>query len=181
VGDAYPVYSVSWYDAVMYANKLSQRDGLRPCYTINGTDVTCNWSANGWRLPTEAEWEYAARGGSQSKGYTYAGSNDVDAMAWYTSTTDPKGTQPVGMKIADELGLYDMSGNVSELCWDWYGIYTAGSQTDPRGVASGSNRVIRGGNWLSPASGIRSVYRSYVVPSSRSEGIGFRLARPSSR
>ena len=180
VGDSYPVYNVSWYDAVGYANKLSERDGLKRCYTISGTEVSCDWSANGWRLPTEAEWEYAARGGTQTKGYTYAGSNDVNAVAW-NSGNSGSSTHPVGGKQANELELCDMSGNVWEWCWDWYGSYASGAQTDSRGAASGSSRVFRGGGWLFDASYARTAYRFDVLdPSYRIVNLGFRLVRPSS-
>jgi len=151
---------VSWYDAVAYANKLSQKDGLRPAYTINGTNVGWDKKANGWRLPTEAEWEYAARGGQSSRGYTYAGSNVPDTVAWYTETTNDKGTEPVGTKMANELGLYDLSGNLWEWCWDWKAVYTSGVQTDPSGAASGTNRVKRGGSWNNDASNARSANRN---------------------
>jgi len=178
--DTQPVEQVSWYDAVAYANKLSQKDGLRPVYTISGTNVSCDWSANGWRLPTEAEWEYAARGGQSSRGYTYAGSNDVGSVAWYSSNSGST-TKPVGTKAANELGLYDLSGNVWEWCWDWYGSYSGGSQSDPRGAASGSSRVLRGGGWLSGASYARSAGRNGDTPAYRNGNLGFRLVRPQVR
>jgi sulfatase modifying factor 1 len=179
VGDSYPVYAVSWYEAVTYANRLSDRDGLKRCYTISGTEVSCDWRANGWRLPTEAEWEYAARGGTQSKGYTYAGSNDLNAVAW-NSGNSGRSTHPVGTKAANELGLYDMSGNLWEWCWDGWGSYASGSQTDPRGAASGSARVIRGGSWIDGASGARSAYRYDGDPADRGDDLGFRLVRSGS-
>jgi formylglycine-generating enzyme required for sulfatase activity len=177
VGDAYPVYNVSWYDAVAYANKLSEHDGFTPCYTINGTDVTCNWSSNGWRLPTEAEWEYAARGGDLSKGYTYAGSNDTNAVAWILGDSWPW-THPVGTKAANELGLYDMSGNVWEWVWDAYGAYDSGQQTDPRGPAAGSSGANRGGGWSAGAEGARVANRGVDGDRAHRDGdLGFRLAR----
>ena len=149
VGDNYPVYFVSWYDAVEFCNKLSASEGRTLAYTVDGTNVTWNRPASGYRLPTEAEWEYAAKGGDGSPGnYIYAGSNTVGNVAWYwnnipsqSSGNPGYGTQPVGTKFPNGLGLYDMSGNVYEWCWDWYGSYTSGEQASPEGASSGSYRV----------------------------------------
>jgi formylglycine-generating enzyme required for sulfatase activity len=181
-GDNLPVEQVNWFKAVEFCNKLSQNEGLAPAYTVNGEDVSWNRSANGYRLPTEAEWEYAARGGNGSPGnFTYAGSNNVDEVAWYNGNSGDK-THPVGTKKANGLGLYDMSGNVWEWCWDWYGDYSGSAQTDPVGVSSGSYRVLRGGgSWGSSALEVRSAYRSYLNPSYRNffiYGVGFRLVCP---
>lgn len=176
-GDNLPVEQVSWYDALAYANKLSERDGLRPAYRISGTDVDWDRSADGWRLPTEAEWEYAARGGASSQGYKYAGSNKVGDVAWPSGNSGGT-TKPVGTKAANELGLHDLSGNVWEWCWDWYESYGAASQTDPAGAASGSSRVLRGGSWYDEASDARLANRNDGYPSSRFNILGFRLVRP---
>ncbi len=169
-----PVESVSWYDAVEYCNKRSQREGLTPVYTINGESVTADWNANGYRLPTEAEWEYAARGGNESKGYKYAGSDNVDQVGWYSGNSGRK-THKVGGKSPNELGLYDMSGNVWEWCWDWYGSYSSGSQTNPKGPSSGSSRVERGGGWYGLAGHLRSAYRNLYSPGDSDLNLGFRL------
>ncbi len=175
-GDNLPVEQVSWSDAVKYCNALSVQKGLTPVYTINGTSVTANWSADGYRLPTEAEWEYAARGGKASKGYLYAGSDNTDEVGWYSSNSG-QSTHPVSGKAPNELELYDMSGNVREWCWDWYGAYSSGSQSDPRGPASGSNRVNRGGSWFNSDGDLRSTYRSSLGPGSSYDDLGFRLVR----
>ncbi len=167
-----PVMEVTWYGAAEYANWLSAESGLTKVYTINGTSVTANWSANGYRLPTEAEWEYAARGGNASKGYLYAGSDNADEVAWYNNSGH---SYPVGGKAPNELGLYDMSGNVREWCWDWYGSYSSGSQSDPRGPASGSRRVNRGGSWYYSAGLLRSAYRYSNRPGNSYNNVGFRL------
>ncbi len=172
-----PVERVSWYDAVEYCNKLSQREGLTPVYRINGKSVTANWNADGYRLPTEAEWEYAARGGSSSRGYKYAGSDNVGRAGWYDDNSGDK-THPVGGKSPNELGIYDMSGNVWEWCWDWKGAYSSGSQTNPKGPGSGSGRVLRGGSWVDSARYLRSAYRSSGSPGISHDSIGFRLVRP---
>ncbi len=137
VGDLYPVYNVSWYSVLRYCNLRSLAEGLVPAYTINGSTnpanwgatpidfdpiwdaAICNWTANGYRLPTEAEWEYAARGASNTPDYLYAGSNDVDAVAWYYADGSADGNKPIGGKAPIALGLFDMSGNANELCWDW--------------------------------------------------------------
>jgi formylglycine-generating enzyme required for sulfatase activity len=175
-GDDLPVESVSWYDAVRYCNTLSAKNGLEPCYTINGTNVTCDFSKRGFRLPTEAEWEYAGKGGRQSRGTEYAGSNSVDEVAWYSGNSGGT-THPVGQKQANELGLYDMSGNVLEWCSDWYGNYGPSAQEDPRGVDSGTVRVLRGGCWGYPPSLVRAAYRLHVEPGFSDSAVGFRVVR----
>ena len=136
--------------------------------------VTANFSANGYRLPTEAEWEYACRAGTTT-GWSY-GDTENSACMWY-DVNSPTTTQPVGTRTANPWGLYDMHGNVWELCWDWYGTYTAGAQTDPTGASSGSFRVRRGGSWFSAALGTRSALRDYVTPGNQDAIIGFRLVR----
>jgi formylglycine-generating enzyme required for sulfatase activity len=197
-----PIEQVSWYDVLVFCNKLSIKEGLIPVYSIsNSTNpsnwgsvptsrnstwdaVTCNWNANGYRLPTEAEWEYAARGGNKFftlsgvEGYKYSGSNNIDEVAWYWDNSGKK-TQPVGIKKPNELGIYDMSGNVLEWCWDYYGSYSSNSQTNPKWANSGSIRVYRGGSWGRDAEGCRVADRNNYIPSYRDRHIGFRLLRSS--
>ena len=177
-GDNLPVEQVRWYDAVSFCNRLSKREGLEPCYTINDTDVTCDFTKNGYRLPTEAEWEYAARGGNQSQGYKYSGSNNPDAVAWYYDNSENQ-THDVGSKQPNELGIYDMSGNVWEWCWDWYALdyYENSPYDNPKGPNIGLPRVRRGGCWANIARHVRMANRSYVIPSSSSNYLGFRLLR----
>jgi len=184
-----PVEMVTWYDAVEFCNKLSGKDSLTPVYTITGrtpatgypitaATVTADWSANGYRLPTAAEWQFAARGGNSTHNYTYAGSNTIDGVAWYTSNSTST-THPVGSKTtgANELGLKDMTGNVSEWCWDIYDAYPGG-QTDYRGAASGTYRVTRGGSWNDSASYCTVASRSISDPNGRGNYVGFRVVRP---
>jgi formylglycine-generating enzyme len=173
-----PVEQVSWYDAVEFCNKLSNKEGLQKCYSGSGNSIKCDFSKNGYRLPTEAEWEYAAKGGSKSKGYKYSGSNNLDEVGWYGDNSGGK-THSVGGKKSNELGIYDMSGNVWEWCWDWYGSYSSNPQTDPRGPSSGSGRVNRGGCWFSIASRCRAAYRIDFSPGRSDNDLGFRLARSS--
>jgi formylglycine-generating enzyme required for sulfatase activity len=176
-GDNLPVEQVSWYEAIEYCNKLSLKEGLTPAYRGSGDSVVYDFNASGYRLPTEAEWEYAAKGGNQdSISYEYSGENNVDSVAWYSGNSGNR-THPVGTKQPNSLGLYDMSGNVYEWCWEWYGNYTSGAQTNPAGASLGTYRVLRGGSWSSTAGVVRSAYRGSDSPSYRIYYIGFRLAR----
>jgi len=177
-GDNLPVENVIWYDAVEYCNKRSQKEGLTPAYTISGSGdnrtITWNRNANGYRLPTEAEWEYACRAGTTTAYNT--GASISDNTGWYKDNSGDT-THPVGQKPANAWGLYDMHGNVLEWCWDWYGNYSSGAQPDPAGASSGSFRVLRGGCWFSPARDARSAWRGNNYPSSRRIYLGFRVAR----
>ncbi|MDR2193693.1 MAG: SUMF1/EgtB/PvdO family nonheme iron enzyme [Treponema sp.] len=174
-GDNLPVENVSWYDAIEYCNKRSVKEGLTPAYSGSGNAIQCNFNASGYRLPTEAEWEWAARGGGKDPlEYTYSGSNSADTVAWYGSNSGGS-THSVGTKRANSLGLYDMSGNVYEWCWDWKGSYGNSAVTDPLGAASGSYRVLRGGCWNSDMQYVRSADRGFNTPSDRSYVLGLRV------
>ena len=177
-GDMLPVDTIDWYDAIEYCNKRSIKEGLKPCYSGFGDNITCDWTANGYRLPTEAEWEYAARGGKKSKGYIYSGSNDLDEVAWYYDNSGDE-THPVGEKKANELGIYGMSGNVWEWCWDWYdeNYYQQSPKQDPRGPSSGDYRVLRGGSWDYYDDYCRVAYRTYDNPDRRFSDYGLRILR----
>jgi formylglycine-generating enzyme required for sulfatase activity len=188
-----PVEKVSWYDALVFCNKLSMREGLSPAYSISGSTDPARWGgvptsnnatwnavtivagSNGCRLPTEAQWEYACRAGTTTAYNTGAGINTN--TGWYDANSGSR-THPVGEKPANAYGLYDMHGNVWEWCWDWYGTYPTSSQTDPMGASSGSGRVTRGGSWSHAAQYVRSANRSDATPSNRSYLNGFRLVRP---
>jgi formylglycine-generating enzyme required for sulfatase activity len=177
VGDNYPMYYISWHEAVEYCNRRSLREGLTPAYSGSGNNITLDRTASGYRLPTEAEWEFAAKGGNKDYLiFEYSGSNSVDAVAWYFGNSGG-GTRPVGTKAPNSLGLYDMSGNVLEWCWDWYGTYPNTAQTDPVGASSGALRVFRGGSWGLSAMYVRSAFQYYGAPSIRSDNIGFRVVR----
>ena len=175
-----PVERVSWYDAIDFCNKLSEMQGLTPCYTKNGDEWECNFKANGYRLPTEAEWEYAACGGINKSPFKYSGSGNINDVAWYTDNRGGAATHDVGTKKPNVLGLYDMSGNVWEWCWDRYGSYTRDPATNPSGASSGDYRVNRGGSYDSYASNCTVSYRNYYYPGYDRSSLGFRVVRSSS-
>ncbi|MEA1973056.1 MAG: SUMF1/EgtB/PvdO family nonheme iron enzyme, partial [Candidatus Cloacimonadota bacterium] len=183
IGENHPVNSLSWYDMIAFCNAKSTEDGLTPVYSGSGTSTVCDWNANGYRLPTEAEWEYAARGGIyESDNYRYSGCHneaDLPDYAWYSSNNDPYGCKEVGTKLPNQLGLYDMSGNVYEWCWDWYdsSYYSSSPSSNPHGANSGSYRVWRGGYWSYSAGSCRVANRGCYGPSGSSGGIGFRILR----
>ena len=194
-----PVETVSWYEAIVYCNKKSIADSLQPCYTINGktnpsewgtipTDIDATWNAvacdftkNGYRLPTEAEWEYAARGGKAgceaANPNDWAGTDDYKAIGTYVWYMDNK-THEVKKKAKNSLNIFDMSGNVWEWCWDWYdstNTPSITSSTPATGVASGSKRMIRGGSWLMFAEYCSVARRSRDDPCTADSGLGFRV------
>lgn len=157
MGDDLPVENVSWDDCQEFIRKLN------------------SMTSQNFRLPTEAEWEFACRGGNNSRGYKYSGSNNLGSVAWYDGNSGKK-THPVATKLPNELGIYDMSGNVMELCADWKGDYSSGAQTNPKGPYDGSGRVRRGGGWYGGARGCRSSDRNDRDPTDRSIYLGLRLA-----
>jgi sulfatase modifying factor 1 len=174
----YPVHNISWYEAVDFCNKLSIAVGLMPCYTINGTNVTCDWNANGYRLPTESEWEAAARGGGinpnvQSK---FSGANTLSSVGWYNDNSFSTVHYP-GAKYGNRISIYDLSGNLSEWCWDIYGAYNPSDLSNPKGAPTGTNRVVRGGSFLDPENACRVSARSSFAPETKSSTIGLRLVR----
>ena len=184
-GENLPVERVSWYDAVEFCNKKSISEGLTPCYSGSEKDIKCDFSQNGYRLPTEAEWEYAARGGVEANQYSpflYAGSNNINDVAWYESNSWKSGvliTTQVGSKKGNQLGIYDMSGNVWEWCYDKYDskYYSTSSENNPKGPFSGSKRVTRGGSRSSNKDTCRITKRFSDKPNEIFNKLGFRLAR----
>ena len=160
-GNSLPVTSVSWKDCQVFIEELNRL-------------LSKQLGGKRFALPTEAQWEFAARGGMESKGYKYAGSNQLSALAWSESNSN-RSTHPVAQKQPNELGLYDMSGNVYEWCSDWYGDYSIAEKMNPKGPNRGSYRVIRGGAWCHNAGCCRVSYRANYLPTNQGNGIGFRL------
>ncbi|MDR0567753.1 MAG: formylglycine-generating enzyme family protein [Spirochaetaceae bacterium] len=175
---AAPVERITWYDAVEFCNKLSLMQGLIPAYYGTNDQISCDFSANGYRLPTEAEWEYAARGGNlDSLNFNLPGGNRGNTVAWYKENSRNM-TNAVGKKEPNILGLYDMAGNVWEWCWDRYGLYEDKSEYNPQGPQTGATRVVRGGSWNSAEDDLRSTYRHTGNPGLRYNDVGFRVVRP---
>ncbi|MDR2452880.1 MAG: formylglycine-generating enzyme family protein [Candidatus Accumulibacter sp.] len=187
-GDDLPVENVTWFDALRYSNARSAREGLEPAYAIDGETVTWNRRANGYRLPTEAEWEYASRAGTTTPFHTGNAISDRQANFYnhYGYNNNSSGriiggakgsTASVKSFGSNSWGLFDMHGNVAEWCWDWYGEYDIAGRIDPAGPATGTYRVNRGGGWNDFPKHVRSAYRGAAPPGNRMFNVGFRLAR----
>ena len=203
----HPVQQINWFDAVKWCNALSELEGLTPCYTVTGAvyrtgnaEPECNWSADGYRLPTEAEWEWAARGEAGGtrfpwdesvinhdhanylafNGYAYDNSpyNEFTYHPTYSTNSYPY-TSPVGSFPANASGLYDVSGNVMEFCWDWYvpDYYAESPTSNPHGPSEGSSRILRGGSWASEAFFCRLSARADTQPDIGFTDVGFRVCR----
>ena len=191
-----PTENLSWHEAVEFANRLSMMEGLSPAYSIDGKTDPDEWEgmkeetlnkvkveegSDGWRLPTEAQWEYAARAGATAAfsdgSQDWENKDAINKLGWFECNSG-KMTHEVGKKEPNAWGLYDVHGNVWEWCWDWYGDYPSQAQTDPRGASSGSDRVYRGGGGSAPAQAARSAWRGFGNPSVRGNFLGVRLLRP---
>ena len=166
-----PVIMVSWYNAVEYCNEMSKRDKLSPAYRINNNDVVWNQKANGYRLPTEAEWEYACRAGTSSR---YSTGDNINAAQARFASREPV---EAGSYPPNPWGIYDMHGNVFEWCWDRFGLYNDEPLQNPPGAENGDLRIIRGGSATSMARHLRSAMRSYVEPDTMNANLGFRVVR----
>ena len=183
-GDNLPVEQVTWFDSIKYCNALSKKEGLSVAYDestgnlldSNGNVTTDITQVKGYRLATEAEWDYAAKGGNKSQGYKYSGSNTIDEVAWYSDNSDNK-TYEVGTKKPNELGIYDMSGNVWEWCTDFYDRYVSYSIKNPYIYKESSYRIERGGSWRSLSSYLRVPNRGSSIPSYNSIYLGFRIVK----
>lgn len=195
VGANIPVYNVSWFNAIAYCNKRSIIEGLTPCYAYTGYGsnvdtwpsgwadnypndiyITCDWTANGYRMPTEAEWQFAARGGSLSQEYTYSGSNTLSEVGWYLDGS-VQNIHEGGGKLANGLGIFDMSGNVWEHCWDVAAVYPTEQQTDPHGPGGSGYHLIRGGSIQSFPEQCTVYYRTAIYPNFIDYTRGFRICR----
>lgn len=174
----HPCVEISWYGAVVFCNILSEIEGLTPAYDLSNWN--CDWELNSYRLPTEAEWEFASLGGIKSKSYLYSGSNDPNIVGWYDNNSF-NSSHEVGLKLSNELGLYDMSGNVWEWCYDWFKpkYYYISPFVDPRGPDDGVTRSLRGGSWFLAVFNTRSTGRFLsCYPDAMGYHGGFRVVIP---
>ena len=181
--DDFPITNVTWEDAIEYCNWLSKKHGYKPAYSKVGPRYVCNFESNGYRLPTEAEWEYAARGGKKGKGSKFAGANELELIAWYVENSEAR-PHACGTKYANELGIFDLNGNVWEWCWDFYdeNHYMAvkkGLVQDPefRGPQRGEKRIVKGGSWDSKVSFCRISNKVATLPGNTYEFYGIRLVQ----
>jgi len=179
--DALPATHLDWFAALAFCNALSVRSDLPPCYQGSGEDWTCDWQADGYRLPTEAEWEFACRGGTETRWFWGDEEGGAKAHAWYRANSGFR-LHPVGEKGANPFGLHDMAGNCWEWCWDWYAQrYDADQTDDPRGPGEGRWRVVRGGSFDLEPWDLRSADRAWDEPWDRFEYLGFRCVRSGPR
>ena len=174
-----PIENISFYEVIEYCNAKSLKDGYTPCYDYLDTEVICNFDADGYRLPTEAEWELAAKAGKRRDFYTYSGSEQADEIGWYNGNSDAQ-SHPVRQKKPNQLGIFDLSGNLYEWVWNWNAPYSYRIVDQFKGPAEGTDKVIRGGSWYHPESEMRVSNRSFAKPFQKSAYLGFRVVRSSS-